>query len=312
MTFHQLQILAAAAKYLSITKAAQALRISQPSVSQQLKLLEDEYGLRLYKKVRRGIELTEEGRLFLSDAESILFQVERLKKKFGTGPNDERVRSLTIGGSHSQSVSFLPQLMAVFRETHPQIQLSLRTDISRVIERLVLDSKVEIAVVTNASRFPSLAYEPYRQERVVTFASARHPLAKKERLTLADLAQAPLIIRAGRVGEMSRVEELLLKSGERQGFKPNIVMRCESPVAVKTAVKTGLGLGILYEGDAMGPDVKGGELRILKVPQLKMHVESFIVYHKNRPLSSHAQEFLVLLREWPRRTRWVKSPLRAV
>lgn len=303
MTLHQLKIFAAVAKHLNVTKASKELHISQPSVSQQLKLLEEEGGVKLYKNTGRGVELTEKGRLFLSDAESILFRVERLKEKFSTGLNDERVGFLTIGGSHSQSVFFLPQLMAVFKKTHPQIQISLRTDFSCVIERLALDSKVEIAVITNPSYSPFLTYEPYRQGRVVTFASVKHALAKKELLTLADLAQAPLIIRAGRVREMSRVEELLLKLGKRQGFKPNIVMRCESPIAIKNAVKTGLGLGILYEGDAMGPDIKGGELTTLKVPQLRIHFTRFIIYHKEKPLSSPAQEFLALLRHSPRRTR---------
>ena len=309
MTLHQLSIFAAVAKHRNITKASKELHITQPSVSQQLKFLEEECGGKLYNKLSRGIELTERGQLFLNDAEPILLEIERLKAKFNGTPTDGKVRSLVIGGSHSPSVSFLPSHLAVFKDTHPKVQLILRTDTSRAIEQLVLNSEAEIALITNPSNSPSLIYKPYRKEELVAFVSVNHPLAKRGELTRAELAQAPLVIKREKTGKAYRTEEIF-RQLEREGFKLNIVLECESAEAVKSAVKVGVGLGILYR-DIVEPDVKRGELKIIKVPELKMKVDTFIIYPKESPLSPHAQDFLTLLRgEWPKKTQWVKGHLR--
>jgi len=81
MTLHQLKIFAAAAKHLNMTKASRELHVSQSSISQQLKLLEEEYEVKLYNKIGRGIELTEKGRLLLIDVKPILDQIKKLKEK---------------------------------------------------------------------------------------------------------------------------------------------------------------------------------------------------------------------------------------
>ena len=82
MTLHQLKIFAATAKHLNMTKASLELHISQSCISQQLKLLEEECKIKLYNKIGRGIELTENGRLLLIDVEPILYQIKKLKEKY--------------------------------------------------------------------------------------------------------------------------------------------------------------------------------------------------------------------------------------
>ena len=306
MTLHQLSIFAAAGKLLSVTKAGWELHISQPSTSQQLKLLEEECEVRLYKKNGHGIELTREGRLFLKEAAPILLQVEKLKRIFSLKLHENEARLLTVGGSHAPSASFLPWLASIFRETHPHTRLILRTDNSLLIEKLVRNSDVEIAVVTNHSGAPQLVYERCRQEEVVFFASSKHPLGKRQRLTLAELARVPLVVfRRGKVGGTSNI----LNQIEEQGFRLNIVMHCETAEAVKAAVKRRMGLGILYK-DLVQPDIRRGGLKIVHVPGLEMHVDSFIVYPKQKPLSSDARDFLALLREGPRGTKKGKGSLR--
>ncbi len=305
MTLHQLRIFAAVAKHLNITKASEALHITQPSVSQQLKFLEEECGVKLYKKMSRGVELTDRGQLFLNDVEPLLSRVERLEDQFNDRPTRKRVGPLTIGASHSQAVSFLPLLLTVFKETHPEVQLALRTETSRMIEQLVLNSEVEIAVITNPSYSPSLIYEPFRQEELVAFASLKQPLAKRQKLTLEELAQAPLVVKRDKTGKVYRTDEIL-RQLEELGFELNIVLQCESAEAVKSAVKVGVGLGILYR-DIVEPDVKRGELKIIKIPESKMKVDTFIIYPRERALSPHARDFLTLLRERRKKTQRTKA-----
>jgi DNA-binding transcriptional LysR family regulator len=307
LTLHQLKIFSSIAKFLNVTKASAELHISQPSVSQQAKLLQDEYGAKLYAKNGRGIRLTEEGRAFLRDIDPILSQVEKLNSKFGAKSTGRISGSLNIAGSHSPSVSFLPMLSTIFKETHPQVVITLRTDTSRGVERLVLNGEAEIGVITNASNNPSLIVEPLGQEKLVVFASTRHAWAKKEKLTLAELAETPLVIKKGKEGE-DRVWKVIRHLKE-QGYKPNIVMYCESPEAAKAAVRNGIGLGILFR-EIVEPDIRRGDLKIIEVSELKMTTDTYVIYHRSRSFSPHAQDFLILLHEWPQKTRCAKGSLR--
>jgi DNA-binding transcriptional LysR family regulator len=105
--------------------------------------------------------------------------------------------------------------------------------------------------------------------------------------------------------------EGILKQVERRGLKLNIIMYCDSPEAVKAAVKARIGLGISYR-DIVEPDVRKGDLKVIKVPELKTQINSFIVYHKERPLSPIAQEFLTLLRGRSQKLRIAKGSQRAI
>jgi DNA-binding transcriptional LysR family regulator len=289
LTLHQLRIFRLIAKHRNITKASAELRISQPSVSQQAKLLEEEYGAKLYKKMGHGIQLTDAGRSFLRQIELILDQVDQLKRKFGG-----RVKGawLTIGGSHSPSASFLPLLTSIFNEAHPQTQLTFRTANSDVLERLVIDGDVEIAVVTNRSKSPHLVYEPCREEELVFIAASDYPLAQHKNLSIAEIAVAPLVVfKKGRL----RAFQVLLDRIQSQGLDWNVVMYCESSDALKAAVKAKMGLGITYK-DLAQHEIARKELKIIQVPELSMRSESFIIYHRERPLSEDGKAFLRLLR----------------
>lgn len=309
MTLHQLRIFAATAKHLSVTKASDELKITQSSVSQQLKLLEGECAIKLLKKVGRGIGLTERGYLFLSDVEPILHQLKRIKEKFKNNSlTDQKVGFLTVGASRSQSGSLFPILLAAFKKTHPQVQVTFRTDNSRMIEQAILNSEIEIGLITNSSYASLLIYEPYQREKLVPFVALNHPLAKKKKGTLRDLSGTPLVIRAGRGGKIGRVDKILMQL-ENRGIQLDIAMRCESPEAVKSAVKSEVGVGILYRGDYLGGDINPDErdLKIINIPELKMKIDIFIIYPKEIALSSNAQDFLTLLREWRKKKQGTKA-----
>jgi len=302
MTLHQLRIFVAVAKHLNVTRASRELRVTQPSLSRQLKLLADECGVGLYRVNSRGVELTPEGRLLLSNVEPILSGVENVEKIFRCVKSDI---VLCIGGSHSPSLSLLPLLSAAFKKNHPDVQIVIRTESSQSLEQLVLKSEVELAVLINPSYCAFLSYEPCRQERWAVFSSIKHPLARRPRMTLAELSRAPLVIERKRPGEGNETERIL-RQIEEGGLKPNIVMQCDSPEAIKVAVKAGLGLAVLHR-DAAEPELKTGDLKMIKISDLKLEIDSFVVYPKERPLSLCAQSFLGLLRQ---RARWAMGYLR--
>lgn len=299
MTLNQLKVFQAVATHLSITRASEALRISEPSVFQQVKSLEDWFGTKLYRKVGRAIELTSEGRAIQHEIKDVLVKLEKLSGRFKPLADDSTAAPLLIGGSHGPSAAFLPSSIAIFKKSHPRAQVIMRTKTSRVIEKFVLDSETEIAVVTSPSNSPALHTIRYRPEKFVSFIAVKHPLAKRSKLTMADVARCPLIIKRN---ETAKVTDYLTQM-ESTGLKPNILMECESAEAIKQAVMNGLGLGFLYR-DHVATEIKRGELKLVRINGFKkVDVYSYIVYRKDKPLSPHAQDFLDLLLKMRKRQK---------
>ena len=295
MTFKQLRIFSAAAKFGNITRASQELHVSQPAVSKQLKLLEEEYQTRLFLRVGRGVELTEAGRAFLRNANALLAPLEDLKQNLSESRPGIKANCLAIGGSHGSSALFLPKLLFAFRKTHPQVAVTLRTNQTRVLEQLILSSQLELAVVSRQPRSPSLAAEPCREEKFVAFCRPNHPLSKKRVVALPELLRSPLVIRGGGKRNRGTTESLL--NDLDPAIRPNIVMRAESPVALKSIVQNGMGVGVLLE-DLVYADIREGKFKALRLaPAIKLGSRSFLIYRSEKHLSANAQDFLALLRQ---------------
>ncbi|MGE5820798.1 MAG: LysR family transcriptional regulator [Deltaproteobacteria bacterium] len=289
-----LRVFVAVAKHRNVTRASKELHISQPAVTKHLRLLEDSYNAKFYTRGGEGIELTQIGREFLRDVRTFLRHHERLQQKVRESISRSKTVSLTVGGSSSPSASLLPSLFAGFKKTHPHVQLNLRTGTKPTIERMVLNSEVDIAIINNASSNQSLTIEPYREEPLVVFASKRHPLAKKRRLAWQDFERVPLLIKKS-TGTKGTTERFL-QSLKKKGLKPNLAMRCDSPEMVKALVKRQMGAGILFR-ETVEPEIKKGEFKIIQLPEQNYEAKSFIVFRKERPLSNVAQEFLQVLRK---------------
>jgi DNA-binding transcriptional LysR family regulator len=307
MTLHQLKVFLAVAKHSSITKASQELHISEPSVYQQVKLLQNNFGRSFYTRVGRGIELTTEGRAFFTKATEVLRKADELERQFTEGSLLTETESIVIGGSQVLSASVLANLLVAFKSRRPDVQLHFRTESSPIIERLVISNKVDFGLITNATSTSQLIIEPFRQEEMVVIISRQHPLARQHSLALRELARGPLIIR----GRKKSSSQQILDDVKRQGFQLNIFMKCDSPQGVKVAVARGLGLGLLYRNH-VEQEIKRGELKIIQVPDLKKYIQSFIIYKAGKPLLPAAQELLELLRQSrdanPTKKRSQKTP----
>ncbi len=293
MTLHQLITFATVANHHNVSRASAELHVSQASISHQLKGLEEEYKVKLYKRIRKGIELTAKGQTFLKHVKVILNDLQKLNEEFHVTLPTKEARLLTIGGTFAPSASLLPQLLAVFKRSHPHVRLSLRTDNWSVIERLVLNSDVEVAVINHPPRSPRLFSEPYHREKLVAFAPVNHPLTKKRNLTLRDLLCTPLVLRLAT--RSSGWAEQVLRQIEPK-IEPNIVLRCDSPEAVKMAVRKNMGIGIIFQS-VIESDIRSGDFSIVKLRGEKLEGQSYIIYQRDRPLSAHAREFLTLLRQ---------------
>jgi LysR family transcriptional regulator, low CO2-responsive transcriptional regulator len=287
MTLHQLKIFESVARHLNVTKASHELHMSQPAVSQQLKLLEQQCDARFIVRIGQGVELTERGRAFLDAIRSIVAQAEKIESTFKVKSNERKPNFLTVGGSRSHSVTVLPEILRAFKQNHASVQFAIESNDSGTMEQRILNEEVEIALINHPSYSDQIAYEPYREMEIVAFALAKSPFIGKK-ITLRELFQIPLVVRR----RSTTLRELL-----KQGYKPNIAVQCDVSEAVKAAVQRELGVGILYR-ETVQADLKTRDLKILHVPDLeKIRTKSFIIYNKCKPLSGVAQDFLHALRE---------------
>jgi LysR family transcriptional regulator, low CO2-responsive transcriptional regulator len=291
MTFHQLKIFDAVAEHLNITTASRKIRISQPSVSKQLRLLERECGMKLYIRCRQGIRVTEEGRLLQIAAKPVIEKMEELKRTFIDRAGETRAKSLTVGSTPSPAAFFLSAVLKSFVELHPNVHPTLRTGYPQAMEQMVLNGEVEIALTTTLPGHPQIIGEPIHAEEIVAVISAKHPLSTKERLTEAELAHVPFVMTAG-----GRIAQEI----EKMGLNLNVVMGCESVDIKKESVQAGLGVGLFYRGSAEA-GLKEGYFKTIEIPGLKdIKITCFAIYRKGMELSANRRDLLKLLRQWSR------------
>lgn len=290
MNFTQLKAFQAVANNGSITKAAQLLHVSQPLVSKHLKNLEKDFGVKLFERNRGAAELTDAGSSLLRHANAILVHLDEAKKELRSSKTSNKSDPLKIAGSYAASALLLPSLLVNFKNKHRDTSIILRTGTTREVKSMLLNSTVELALLNELPVNPEFISEPFRKEKLVVFAAPNHPLAKKKRLTISDLRQAALVT----TGMASAVDKML--NHLVQGLGAKIAIQCGSPASVKIVVKNKIGLGILFQ-DMLIQEIRNKLFKVLEIPGLALTVQSYIVYYKDRPLSTSAKDFLALLRK---------------
>ncbi|MBV8807000.1 MAG: LysR family transcriptional regulator, partial [Sinobacteraceae bacterium] len=195
MKLHQLRYLAAVAQSgLNITAAAQKLHTSQPGVSKQIKLLEDELGFQIFVREGRNLtRITPAGQQVIDRALRILQEAQSIKD-LSTELRDEGRGSLSIGTTHTQARYVLPDVIRQFRGKYPNVRLNLHQGTSEQIAEMVAQDRIDCAIATGSQQlFSDLTLLPcFRWHRTVVVPNS-HPLAHAGKLSLKALAAHPII-----------------------------------------------------------------------------------------------------------------------
>jgi LysR family cys regulon transcriptional activator len=247
MNFQQLRSVRETARQgFNLTLVAEALHTSQPGVSRQIKELEDELGVQLFERAgRRLLGLTPPGLAMMPIIERLLQEADNLRNASADFTGTER-GVLSLAATHTQARYALPGAVRDFRDQHPQVALHLQQGSPRQIAQLVLEGKADLAVATEAlADYPDLVALPCYRWTHVVIAPAGHALAQEaaqgQRLTLARLAQFPLITyEAGYTGR-SHIDEAFA----REGRVPEVVLAAMDADVIKTYVELGIGVGII-------------------------------------------------------------------
>jgi LysR family cys regulon transcriptional activator len=243
MKLHQLRYLAAVAQSgLNITAAAQKLHTSQPGVSKQIKLLEDELGFQIFVREGRNLtRITPAGQQVIDRALKILQEAQSIRD-LSTELRDEGRGSLSIGTTHTQARYVLPGVISEFRNRYPNVRLNLHQGTSEQIAEMVAHDRIDCAIATGSDHlYSDLTLMPcYRWHRTV-IVPHDHPLASAGRLTFKALAAYPLVTYTFSFTGPSSLHEAFAKAG----LTPNVAITARDADVIQTYVRLGLGVGIV-------------------------------------------------------------------
>lgn len=237
-------VLEVAKRGLNVTAAAEALFTSQPGVSKQLRLLEEELGIDIF--VRNGkhlAEVTPAGKRILSYAEKLLAEADNIRsvaREFRQADQGE----LTIATTHTQARYALPQVIQGFRRQYPKVALHLHQGSPPQIAKMAAEAEADFAIATEAMHhFDQLVMLPcYRWNRCV-LVPPNHALAQTKRLTLKQLSEHPIITYTFGFTGRSKLDQAFAA----HGLRPEVVLTAVDADVIKTYVRAGLGIGIVAD-----------------------------------------------------------------
>ncbi|MDX1514562.1 MAG: LysR substrate-binding domain-containing protein [Gammaproteobacteria bacterium] len=280
MNSAQLRAFHAVATQGSFTTAARVLNVTQPTLSSQVKALEESYGVRLFHRVGRGVTLTNLGTRLL-DVTQRLYHVEEEAREILSSARKLDTGNIRVGSDGPHHV--IP-IVAEFNRRYPDLELSLDMgNADRVLSDL-RESRIDVAVLARADDDPRLYVLPFRTSRVVLIAPRDHPLAKRKHVRLSDLANERMVLRETRSATRRIFEAALVNAGVR----PKSVMQIESREAVRQAVAAGLGLGVVSEAE-FDPDPR---LKTLPFADARPEITEYVVCLEDRKRLRIVQAFL--------------------
>ena len=245
MNLHQFRFVQEAARRnLNLTEAAKALHTSQPGVSKAIIELEEELGIEIFARHGKRLKrITEPGQHVLKSIELILREVGNLKR-IGEQYSAEDSGTLSIATTHTQARYVLPEKVAALRTAYPKVNVSLHQGAPAQVARMLIDEVAEIGIATESlSEYSELVTLPCYEWQHMLVLPTDHPLARKERITLEDVAAEPLITYHPSFTGRTKIDHAFAA----RKLQPRIALEAIDSDVIKTYVRLGLGVGIAAE-----------------------------------------------------------------
>jgi DNA-binding transcriptional LysR family regulator len=287
LTLRQLRYFAAVAQAGQFSLAAVQENVSQSTISNAVMAIEDELGVRLFERLPHGILVTPEGQDFLRHTRHIL---ESVRDAIDSPRFKERSLSGTVRIAASYTVLgyFLPELLARFRASYPDVDMQL-LDLPRAeIEAAVLAGDVDIGVVilSNVPRQERFGHAVLVRSRRQLWVAPAHPLAQVGSPSLADIARYPYLLLTADEGEQSA-----MNYWRQLGLRPDIVMRTGSIEALRGLVGHGFGVTVLSDMIYRPWSLEGKRIEARPVHDAIPHMDAGMIWHPSAQFSPAAEAF---------------------
>lgn len=290
MELDQIRSFREVARLGSFSRAAEKMLRTQPAISNQIKLLEQELGERLFDRIGKKVYLTKAGEMLLGYAEKLCGLIDEAKLAMAELRAEPR-GILSIGANEATCMYILPELFRVFRQRYPQVQISIyRNFTSKVIEK-ILGNQLDLGVVTLPVKDDNLVVIPIYSDQLCLIVDPKHLFASRRSVRLAELSGHPFIF--PKAGGTRMILERLFR---RRRHEINISMEIASVEIIKKFVSIGLGIAILPQTYVQA-EVKEGLLRALRLADVKLMRRLGLVYRRDKYISRAARAFLEVTRE---------------
>jgi len=287
----QLEALIQVATHRSFSRAAEALGLTQPSVTARIQSLERDLGEPLFERNGRGVRLTEVGASFLPHAQRVLQALQDGRDAVHALRQLE-AGTLRLAAAPTISTYVLPGLLKEFRSRYPQLEVSVRTEYSDQIVQMVLADEAEVGLERSISH-PDAVTVPLYEDEVVLVTSSDHPFAERASVSIEEIGQRRLIM----FNRGSSYYTLVDNALRQAGALVSPTMELDNMEATKKMVDDGLGIAFLPKV-AVERELERGELRLVQVTGMAMPRRQIaMIYRRGRPLGRAARAFVSLLEE---------------
>ena len=277
MTIRHLRIFTAVAEAGSMSAAAKALFVSQPSVSQAIGELEKEFGVRLFERLSQKLYLTGEGELMLSYSRHILDYISQLEQAMGQAAKGPTLR---IGCSVTVGTCLINDLLDILEQRMPELETRVVAANSSQIEQAILNNQVDLGIVEGILKSPELEITPVCTDELVVVCGSGHPLAREERVTVQMLSGRSYLSREDGSAGRNQLEQLL----EEQGVQLRRSFCSTNTETIKNALLRGRGIAILSRR-MVEQELASGQVAALHIEGIHATRDIRMAIHRNKYIS---------------------------
>lgn len=290
MDIRQMQALIEVARLRSFTKAAEALYITQPTISKTVKAMEEELGVVLFDRVGKTIELTDAGRIIVTQAQQIVTSFQNLMSELDDLRNLKKGH-LRIGLPPMVGASFFPKVIGEFHERYPDITIQLFEDGAKKVEQDVAGGALDVGVVVLPTVEAELSSFAFVEEKLNLVVHPSHPLAERESAELTELSQDGFVL----FREDFTLHDRIIGECAKAGFQPHVIYESSQWDLISETVAVGLGVTLLPETICREIDDEG--VRIIPLVKPVIPWKLGIVWRDDRYLSFATREWIRFARE---------------
>lgn len=294
MEINKLEVFCKVVELKSFTRAAENVLLTQPTVSEHIRSLEQELGEKLLDRLGRVVEATPVGLLFYGYARKIL-QTRQEARQAVAQFSGKLIGRVMIGCGTIPGTYLLPEMIGEFRARYSSIKTTLRIGSSQIISGKVLNGDLDFGVVGAKWSESGLHWIPMFRDELIVAVHPAHPWAEEKAVPLAKIMEEPFILREPESGTRKVFSKILVENGLIENDLQEVA-EIGSTAAIKEAVKAGVGISILSRS-ALRDDINCGRLVAVTVQDQMMERSFYLVQRKNRELSPVAAVFLEYLHE---------------
>jgi len=288
-SLRQLEIFVAISRTESVSRAAEALSLSQSATSTALSELERQFDLQLFDRVGKSLRINETGRQLLPRAVELLDRAHEiealLQGRAGFG-------YMKIGATLTVGNYLATLLVARFLQEHPESRIQLQVHNTSTIVHKIVNHELDLGLIEGDTNHPDIEVHPWIADELVVFSAPDHPLARASNISIEQLLQEPWILREKGSGTRETFDRALRNNHS----KLNIRLELEHTEAIKRAVESGLGIGCISRL-ALKDAFRRGSLVPLATPDLNLGRYFYFLWHKQKYQTTGMREFIALCRE---------------